>query len=139
MNIAALLSTNDLEEVKMDGDDSTPSNSGSNTPPLKDDEKRNRHRLSNMRHRKRKNMEIDALRRRAKDLEAKRDQLKAASSSVTAMEGPWEELCGIERSKLALARDEHTVLTKSVQHHEDIIKQYYHSNGIDEVPSNSMQ
>ncbi|OQR85279.1 hypothetical protein ACHHYP_12002 [Achlya hypogyna] len=123
-------------DMELDGDDDdeeTPSPTTTTSSASSNDrerdllEKKNRHRLSNMRHRKRKNLEIDGLRRRARDLEAKRDQLQAASSSIAASEGPWEELCEIERGKLALAREEHSVLQRSVLRHENIIQRFYNS------------
>ncbi|EQC27373.1 hypothetical protein SDRG_14815 [Saprolegnia diclina VS20] len=121
-------------EANDEGDTPSPTTTASSSSPIDYfrpsaahtiDEKKNRHRLSNMRHRKRKNMEIDGLRRRARDLEVKRDQLQAASTSIAASEGPWEELCEIERGKLALAREEQTVLSRSVARHEVIIQKFY--------------
>ncbi|KDO18184.1 hypothetical protein SPRG_16308 [Saprolegnia parasitica CBS 223.65] len=152
MNLASLLSHDDdrqyddesddgevraaqqHSEANDEGDTPSPTTTESSSSPIDYfrpgaahtiDEKKNRHRLSNMRHRKRKNMEIDGLRRRARDLEVKRDQLQAASTSIAASEGPWEELCEIERGKLALAREEQTVLARSVARHEVIIQKFY--------------
>ncbi|ETV96528.1 DNA phosphorothioation-dependent restriction protein DptG [Aphanomyces invadans] len=89
--------------------------------------RRVKHRINNKRHRQRKQVELDQLRRDVPDLERQLRGLEAVAESrraTAAQKSMWHQLAQIEKKKLDDAVEERDVLQKTIKAHEVLVALY---------------
>jgi hypothetical protein len=89
-------------------------------------EKKNKHRLHNIRHRQRKQLEVKNLRKTVEDLEKQLKMLQKTTHMRLYIDGPnqWEELMKAEKQKREEAEEEFDLLQTTVDGYEKLLQHY---------------
>ncbi|KAF0720341.1 Aste57867_396 [Aphanomyces stellatus] len=101
-----------------------------------------KHRINNKRHRQRKQIELDQLRRDVPDLEDQLGVLQTKHNerrSTTAQRSLWHHLTTVEKKKLDAAVEERDLLQKTIKAHDVLVKLYetqLEKNGFADCPWN---